>query len=338
MQLRFGSISWEQTIRTKRNVKCWHLLSWSFFFGTAIGVFIARPRYKGIEGVDSNKNYPLWWLGFLPLILGLIIFTFSCFTTVGARTVGVETTFGKVDGVIGSGLHTKAPWEQVHAFSSTIQTVRLTDAQNVTDVEGGPVVVRLGNQTTARVNVTVQWQINTGDHKAVENLYAKYRGFDHIGPNLFVPQLQHALLPPFENFNPLAQLQTDLTGQGLVEVPTSQLEQKARAELEKNIGDSIRVTSFAINLVQYDQTTQDKLNNYAQAIGDTRIAEQQERTSAAQAKANTELAASQATSNAGVLYQNCLSLTERLATAGKPLPPAWTCGNSNAQPVLTVNK
>ena len=302
----------------------------SLFFLTAAVVLFSKRRV-----VVNNQKFPLWEFGFIPLFLAVVIFASASFTTVGARSVGVVVSFGRVNDVLGSGLHFKAPWEKVQDFSSTIQTVRLTNQQNVADIEGGPVTVRLGNQTTAQVNVTVQWQINTSDHKAVETLYAKYRSFDHIGPNLFVPQLQHALLPPFENFNPLQQLQTDATGTTAV-VPTSQLETQARDELTKTVGDGIQIVSFAINLVQYDQTTQDKLNNYAQAIGDTRIAEQQEQTAAAQAKANDQLAASQSTQNSGVLYQNCLSMTERLVTAGKGLPAAWTCGGSSAQAVVPV--
>lgn len=73
------------------------------FFTLAGGIFLKRHI------TFEQQKYPIWFVGFVPLLLGFIIFILSCFTTVGARTVGVETAFGKVDGVIGSGLHFKWP-------------------------------------------------------------------------------------------------------------------------------------------------------------------------------------------------------------------------------------
>ncbi len=284
--------------------------------GASIGAR-AFPKYKDRHGGSEIDLRFAWLLLKGGLLFGLAL---CCIAIIQPRTVGVQVVLGKTAGTLDSGPHVIVPWSTVKNFPATIQTFRLQGDGK--DVDGPCVTVRLANQTTACVNVTTQWQIDTTEKKAVQALYARWRSFDNIEPNLIRPQLQHALLAPFEGYDPLQVLKAN----GSLVAPTAELEQKARVELENAVGDGIHIQGLTINLVNYDQTTQDKVNAYSQAVADTRIAEQRKSTAEAQRQANDALAGSAASKDPAVIQQNCIDMTERMAKEGKPLPAAWSCG------------
>lgn len=242
---------------------------------------VTEPDFKGVHAKILGATF---------IAVNVVIAVLLCVSVVPARSVGVQVSFGKTKDTLGPGLHLIAPWTDVKKFTSTIQTTRLQGDGNGADDDGPCVTVRLGNQTTACVNVTAQWSVSTTNKEGVQQLYARWRSFDNIEPSLFRPQLQHSLLAPFEDYDPLKVLQAN----GELATPTASIEAKAREQLELAVGDGIQITGVTINLVNYDQTTQDKLNSYAQAIADTRIAVQRKATADAQRQANDALAGSAA--------------------------------------------
>jgi hypothetical protein len=208
---------------------------------------------------------------------------------------------------------------QVEKLSTATQTLKLDGDGK----DGRPcVTVRLANQTTACVDVSVQWNI---DDKGVVDLYRQYKPregdvFSNIEENLVQRQATHALNVAFADYDPLAAI---ANGSGVPRVKVDDLAAEARKVLSDAVGSGINVRSVTIPVVHFDDTTQSKLNAYAQAIADTRIAQQRELTAQAQKKANDALAGS---TDPAVLYQNCLDTTEWLVKEGKTLPPAWSCG------------
>lgn len=267
--------------------------------------------------------------GVITVVIALFLIIVSCARVVPARSVGVEVTFGKVTNLYDSGLHWTKPWAGVKKFPSTIQTVVLQGDGK--DADEACVTVRLANQTTACVDVSARWSINTTDKQAIKDLYANWLSFDGLEKNLIIPQVKHAMMGPFDDFDPLKALQDS----GQVEA-TRTLEQQANDQLRDYVGGAITVNALTINLVHYDDTTQQKLNGYAQAVADTRIAGQREQTAAAQRRANDAFAGSAASKDPAVLIQNCLDVTERMAKEGKQLPAGWTCLGNGATPVLNV--
>lgn len=251
------------------------------------------------------------------VIVGALLLVSSA-TIVQTRTVGVETSFGRPLGTVNNGFHMVRPWATVERFDTAIQTLNLTTAK---DDVGDPVTVRLGNQTTAQVDVSVQWNIDpNGD---VIDLYKRFRSFDNVENNLVKRQLQHALNNAFAQYDPLRSINgtQDATGKSV-----DQLAADARAELQRSVGSGIQIGTLTIPIVHFDGATEDRLRSYQQALADTRIAEQREKTAEAQKAANDALA--QGNNSPGVLYQNCLDMVERLAKDGKGLPPAFSCGAS----------
>jgi regulator of protease activity HflC (stomatin/prohibitin superfamily) len=218
-------------------------------------------------------------------------------------------------GALPNGWHWIAPWSDVEKFDASIQTLKL-DA-----VGHNCVTVRLGNQTTACVDVSVQWNIDQGAD--VVDLYRRYRTFDNIETNLVRRQLQRALNVSFETYDPLRTVNGgDQPGQTL-----DDLAGKSETTLRTAVGHGIQIHNVTIPLVHYDGTTEDRLKAYQQALADTRIAEQRKQTASKVAEANAILAGSQASKDAGVQYQNCLDMVERSAKSGGNLPAGFSCGS-----------
>jgi hypothetical protein len=271
-------------------------------------------------------------IGVALLLVGGTGVLLDSYTTVPVRTVGIETTFGgKPVRPLTNGLHWMAPWHGVDKeWDGSVQTLKLTTSH--TDA-GDPVTVRLANQTTAQVDVTLQWNIRP-DADVLE-LYRRYKTFANVEDNLVKRQLQQVLNDSFRKYDPLAAVNGAASGSG----PTvDQLGAQARTDLQNVLGNAITVGTMTIPLVHFDATTESRLVQYQQALADTRIAQQREQTAEKIKAANDILAGTQSTKDPGVQYQNCLNLIADLAGKGelKDLPPTFNCGGGAGQTPVIV--
>ncbi len=277
---------------------------------------------------DDEDAFVAVAIGMVVALLGGGVMFFDSFTIVPTRTVGVQVSFGKPVGAIPNGWHWVAPWSTVEKFDASVQTLNLTTAK---DDAGDPVTVRLGNQTTAQVDVSVQWNIRPdGD---VVDLYKQYKSFDNVEHNLVMRQLQHALNNAFSSYDPLRAIN------GNADAPSQSIDDlagKAKTELQAAVGSGIQIGTLTIPIVHFDPDTENRLRAYQQALADTRIAEQRRKTAEQTKAANDVLAGSAASSNPGVQYQNCLDLIKDLAAKGQldKLPPVFSCGQGGQTPVI----
>jgi regulator of protease activity HflC (stomatin/prohibitin superfamily) len=268
-------------------------------------------------------------IGVVVTLVGAGVMFVDSFTIVPTRSVGVQVTAGKPHPhPIKNGWHWVALWSSVEKFDASVQTLNLTAAK---EDSGDPVTVRLGNQTTAQVDVSVQWNIDP-DGDVVE-LYKRYRSFDNVEANLVKRQLQHSLNLAFAAYDPLRAINKDTDG------PSQNIDDlaaKAKADLQKSVGSGIQIGTLTIPIVHYDGDTENRLKAYQQSLADTRIAEQRRKTAEQTKAANDILAGSAASSNPGVQYQNCLDLIRDLAAKGQldKLPPTFSCGGAGQTPVI----
>lgn len=274
-------------------------------------------------------------LGALLSVLAFCLLFFDSFTTVPARSVAVQTAFGKVQGhPLGSGWHWVAPWNDIEKFDASVQTLKFYQAEKKDN--GDCITVRLANNTNACVDVTAQWQINhAGD---VNSLYLQYKTFDNIHDNLVLRQLQSALNEVFGTYDPLIAVGTS---QDKPQTNTKDLQDDVKSALQRDLGTVILIPSVTIPLVHFDQATEDRLKAFQAAKADTQIAEQQKATAQAQADANKILAVDPSTKDPGVQYQNCLNLIRELGKAGQlpGLPPTFNCNQGGTgDPVLVQTK
>jgi len=253
-------------------------------------------------------------VGSLILVTGLVAAFLDCTTTVPVRSVGVQTSFGKPIGVLSNGFHWIRPWSSVETFDGTVQTATSNP------------VVRLKNGTTATVDVSVQWQIDTGADFL--SLYKQYKSFDNIQTNVIQRQLANALNEVFETFDPLASI--DASGNLTVQVTA--LATQVQADLSSAVPPGLIIRNVTIPVINYSPQVEAQINTIIAAAAQTRVAQQQEKTNQAISQANAALKSGDLSLQ--VLYQNCLNLTQQALSHQWALPPGWTCGSPGASVVI----
>lgn len=287
--------------------------------------------YDDDEGRVVSKEKPVYWAR--PLTLGGIgiLVIGGCFllgasvTSVPAQSVGVQVAFGKPIHNFEPGLHWKRPWSVVIDMNGQTQTEKHLGDQRTE--------IRLGNQATGFVQNSLRWKINTA---AAGNLYADYRQFDNIGPNLVDLELAAALNESFANYDPLANAKAAEGDPTAKKITNDDLAQIAQDRLTRRIGDRIIIEQVVVSKVDFDDATQNRINQYQQEIGNTRIAEQREKTAAADARANERLAAS-LSKNPNVLVSKCLDQQREMIEKGQAIPIGGLgCWPGGATPSVIV--
>lgn len=260
----------------------------------------------------------------------------SSATQISARSVGVETAFSKPVGTLGEGFHMINPFHRVEKFDASTQTLKLAGApgQPLDGFDGSCVSVRLGNQTTACVDVSAAaWNLDpNGD---VIDVYRTYKKFDLIEENAVKSRVSNALVNTLDKFDPLA----EINGKSDATESMSSLAKKAQIAAQEALGTGIKLNTLQI-FVNYDEVTQQKLNDFAKSLAETRIAVQNKQTAIATAQANAELAKNVSVTNPGVAYANCLALIRDLAGRGQlgQLPPTFNCGDPKSQVIVNAGK
>jgi len=292
-----------------------------------IGVIVLIKKSKIAKGADVGAGV-VTSIGVVFALIGLAVIVFDSFTIVPARNVGIVVAYGKPERTLDNGFHWVKPWASIETVDATVQNINLSnDAHNC-------ITVRLANQTTACVDVTVQW--NVDQHTNANELWQRYRGNNddvvgNIQRNVVERELRRSLNVVFAPYNPLSVL----SGQAPNE-STDDLASKALGEVKAHVDQGIVVDTLRISVVHFDDTTQAKLNGYAQALADTQIATQQKLTAAQQKQANYLLAAA-SSNDAGVKYQNCLNLLKDLAAKGQlqNLPQTFNCSESTTPVIVS---
>lgn len=263
-----------------------------FLFITAIILFIAAgiayPLFK------NDSVLPAVGLA----LVGLIALVFASTTIVSTKNVGVVTTFGRPTDSLSNGLHVKAPWSKITELDGAVQINHETSD------------VRLGNNSMAGVENSIQWRI-TPDK--ADQLFLDYRSFDSIKDNLVSRQITASLNEVFASYNPLEAVAIAKPGEAAVPaqpgIDLNKLSKLVEEDLRERVNGKVEIISVIIPLVRFDDQTQQKLDAFQQEIGNTRIAQQKELTAGAEAEANKALSAS-VNNDPNVLVSKCLDIVK----------------------------
>ena len=280
-----------------------------------IGIFL--PHGADAHSDDVQRKHA-WWTGTGLGAFGLLIWVLCSVTIVGTQDVGVVTSFGRPVGQLDNGLHFVAPWQRVTAMDRAIQTDAYTGSNCLN--------VRIANQQTACVDVTIRWRIK---EKAADKLFQNYHTFQNVQDSLVTRELSAAVNYNLATFNPLNSI--SLNGgtnpsNGTTPNPTlGQVAKSVTATMKRDIGKDISVLTTIIPIITFDPETQSRINQLQQQIALTRIAEQQIVTNQAQAQANRALAGSVKT-NPNVLVAQCLAIMANIVKAGNVPPIGMNCG------------
>lgn len=299
----------------------------AIFLIIAIAVFAIRPKIDDRDGVIH-----LWWVGFFPLVIGLIWGFFACTTIVQAKTVGVPVTFGKPSSsTFDPGLHVKAPWTKVVKIDTTQQVDNFNDGKQ--DTDHSVVGVELGNKSTASAYLSITWQANG---EVANDIYGSYRSDDPtelLYERLVAPNVKQAAQDVLSQYDPMPD--KDGNNKPIDYAATAKQIQAAFEAYINAKGGYVTVVDLKFSKLALDEATQKRINEYNSEIQKTKIAEQSIKTSQAQAEANRILSESLAkTSDGAVAY--CFSLIEQ----GKLVPPVgFSCyPGSGSNLILPANK
>lgn len=268
--------------------------------------------------------------GVAAIVVGLVVVALCCFSTVDARSVGIQTSFGKYRDTLSAGFHVTAPWSSVEEWTTRNQTIRF-EADGKADERDNfftepRITVRLGNQSEAYVDVTVTWGIT---EKSVQDLWRQYKTFGDARRDFVTPQALGAANTAFDGYDPFRGL--DDKNADSPYVPLAVWSQKITDALRPlYAARSVELISVQVTKVTYDSKTEEKLRQYSDAIANTRIKAQDVKT------AEQEAAASKA--RAQTAAPGCEALIRDLAAQDKlkDLPNGWQCPGVTGPAVVSA--
>lgn len=294
-------------------------LSITMFVIFILGLFVVVGCWLAARSAtkDSDGEFGAWLgvvAGIILMCIGGISLTVFAHQSVPARNVGVVTSNGKPTGVVQNGGHWMAPWAKVTMFPTTIQP--LTYEQKV----------RLKNNTEAYVDVNAQWQIDPNNQFL--QLYFKYQTFDAVRDNVIKRQLGVALNNQFADWDPIEVIDK-ATGNTTVSV--TDFAGPVQQAVNAHMPGGLVLNSVAITSIRYSDEVQKNLDNITTAAAQTRVAQQQEQTNAAQAAANAKLG-----NGIQAYQQNCLNTTNNAIATRFTLPAGWNCNGAGGNTPITV--
>lgn len=275
-------------------------------------------------------------IGFGILCLAAFLLFWSSFTVVQTKQVAVVTVNGKPESVLHNGWNWKDPIAQAHKFNGAIQTEKYSTDK---DDQGDPITVRLFTGAQAQVNVTFQWQLEGDDN--FMRVFQNYRDIDNLNKNVVKRNLQQSLNEVFASYNPYDAL---IAAQANTGTNTPATQQVAAIPYEKFQGDAmsklslaltpqgIKPISLTISNIHFDDKTQSYLDTLSQALVNTQIAIQNEKTAAATAESNRILNSQPA--NSQTVQQLCIQVTQKVLEEGHTLPAGWSCSGASSSVVI----
>lgn len=248
------------------------------------------------------------------LLLGIVMVVAISTVAVPARTVGVVTAFGKPTGTLSNGLHLVKPWEEVEKMDASLQTNRYTG--------DSAIGVRLANQSEAKADASIQWQLREED---AEQMYLDYREFERIHNDLVDREFRASVNAVLASYNPL---DADAIAEGGIDL--NEFADDIKEDMQKRMGGAVEVRSVALPIINYDEDTQRKIDQLQSEVANTRAAEQSKKTAKEIAEANEIMRKSLSDE---VLSQRCIEAAEKVGAA-----PVGCIEGSSATPLVDMRK
>jgi len=248
------------------------------------------------------------------LLLGIVMIVATSTVAVPARTVGVVTAFGKPTGTLSNGLHLVKPWEEVEKMDASLQTNRYTG--------DSAIGVRLANQSEAKADASIQWQLREED---AEQMYLDYREFERIHNDLVDREFRASVNAVLASYNPL---DADAIAEGGIDL--NEFADDIKEDMQKRMGGAVEVRSVALPIINYDEDTQRKIDQLQSEVANTRAAEQSKKTAKEIAEANEIMRKSLSDE---VLSQRCIEAAEKVGAA-----PVGCIEGSSAAPLVDMRK
>ncbi len=247
-------------------------------------------------------------------VVALVVVAVMSTTIVQPRTVGVKVALGKPTSVVSNGFHLKWPWEKVEKLDGSVQ--------NDVYSADSAIPVRLGNNGRANVDASIQWQLKTDD---AMDVFLDYRTFEGIQSNLVDRNFRATLNEVMATYDPLAYTEPSSGGQDL-----EGLAKSVQEKMQSKVKTQIEIRSVTLPIINFDEPTQNRINELQAEAAKTRVAEQRKQTSTAEAEANKILEQSLTSET---LTSKCLDIV-----AESNQSPIGCFPNSGVQPITMTGE
>lgn len=244
-------------------------------------------------------------------VIVAIILGFMSATTVGARSVGIQTSFGRYVDTLPSGFHWTSPFSSTEEFSTQIQTLDLD------------VPVSFDGGSAGSAGVTVRWSI---DADGAEELWKDWKTFDRVRDNLVASEARERVAAVFSGYG-----------------PEDAIDGGNRADIQKAVVDAltdrlgnrgIDVDSISVTGVALGAGAQKALDRIVEANANI------ERAKAEQERARIEAQTAeirQQSQTPEALQRYCLEIVNAWSISNNgPLPETFNCnfGEAGQTPVI----
>lgn len=263
------------------------------------------------------------WSSLAVAVIAAVCLVSMCFTQVSAKNVGVAVNFGAVsERTLSPGVQPKLPWTQVIEIDGTIQTDEYAGESCIP--------VRIGDGSQACADIVNRWFINPAK---ASGIYEQHRSNDptmSFRAAIVSTQLKQAVQEALKNYNPIAELKAvggDELASDLSFAPDyGEISRVIQEDMKSRLSerDQAQIDAITFSYLKLSDNTQRKLDDYVAAIGETRIATQQEETAKAQARANRELSAS-VSNDPNVLVSRCFDIVKDATQNGYQFPAGFNC-------------
>lgn len=263
-------------------------------------------------------------IAIVPLLLLAVITFFMSMTTVGARSVGIQTAYGKYVGTVNSGLHLVSPWSSVEEFSTLTQNLHLNGGTGTDEGPKTPVAFKGG--ASGNVDTTIRWRIS---ESGAQKLWRDYKTFDNVQNNLVRADAQNSLRIEFSNFTPV-----DARDGNNLNTIMTHVQQTLAAKLSAY---GVSVDSIQITNVELGAQAQSSIDRIVEANANV------QRATAEQQKAQIEAETArirQTTQTPETLQRYCLEVVNAWdVSKNGPLPATFNCGlSADSTPVIVGQK
>jgi regulator of protease activity HflC (stomatin/prohibitin superfamily) len=244
-------------------------------------------------------------------------------TTVSARSVGIQTAFGRYQSTLPAGFHWTSPWSGVEEFSTQVQYLELNGGEH----GNGGVAVNYKGGGQGVVDATVRWRI---DQANAEQLWRKYREFGKVRDQLVVSSTRDSVRVVVGPYAP----NDARAGQNLRPITGA-----VQADLTRTLADDgVDIDSVSVTAVLLDDNTQRSLEKVVAAQNDIERAKADK--ARAEIDAQTAKIREQSGSlSPGALQRYCLEVTNSWDhNKNGELPATWNCFAGSQQPVVVGGK
>lgn len=263
--------------------------------------------------------------GFLVAIVGGVVLGFftlvMSFTQVDARSVGIQTAFGRYQGTLSSGFQLTAPWSEHEDFTTRMQYLDL-DGDKWSD--GAPITFKDGGSGV--VFATPRWQIKEGN--AAGDLWKKYKDFESVQNQLVNSSAKDSFRAVFTEYTP-----------NDARAKVREVTAKVKTDLEQTLNKyGIKVDSISIRDIKLDPKAQASLDKIVEANNNI------ERARAEQEKAKVEAETVKIREKSGLLTpealaNKCIEVMDKWSKANNgPAPAAGFGCNGMGAPFTVTNK